>query len=223
MILCFEPTVGQSCHAERETLRTDDLSVAVSSEAVVVLTEVDGAGGTAMISDTPEPGRILGSLRSEEGKGVVRVHHRYDTDINDLWAAITDPGRLDGWYAQVDGDLRPGGAIHIYVPADDWEGTGRVEVCESPRRLVVTTRESDKSWQKGQGVPPYDETIEATLAADGGHTDLVIEVRGMPLEAVAFYGVGWQIHTENLAAYLTGCERGDSQARWKIFSPGIRR
>src|ERR1700723_3220702 len=106
-----------------------------------------------MTSDAPGPSRILGSLRSEEGKGVVRVHHRYDTDIDDMWAAITDPARLAGWYAQVDGDLRPGGAIHIYVRADDWEGTGRVEACESPRRVLVTTRESDEPWLKGQGMP----------------------------------------------------------------------
>ena len=175
-----------------------------------------------MTSDAPGPSRILGSLCSEDDKGVVRVHHRYDTDIDDLWAAITDPARLAGWYAQVDGDLRPGGAIHIYVRADDWEGTGRVEACESPRRLLVTTRESDESWQKGQGMPPYDATIEATLAADGGHTELVIEVKGMPLEAVAFYGVGWQIHAENLAAYLAGRERGDSEARWNDLLPAYQ-
>jgi uncharacterized protein YndB with AHSA1/START domain len=175
-----------------------------------------------MTSDAPGPSLILGSLRSEDGRGVVRVQHRYDTDIDDLWAAITDPARLAGWYAQVDGDLRPGGAIHIYVRADDWEGTGRVEACESPRRLLVTTRESDESWQKGQGMPPYDATIEATLAADGGRTELVIEVKGMPLEAVAFYGVGWQIHAENLAAYLAGRDRGDGEARWNDLLPAYQ-
>jgi hypothetical protein len=54
----------------------------------------------------------------------------------------------------------------------------------------VTTRESDESWRKGQGVPPYDETLEATLAADGDDTVLVVELKGTPLDAVAFYGAG---------------------------------
>ena len=175
-----------------------------------------------MTSNAPRSSRIDSSLRAEDGKGVVRVYHRYDTDIDDVWAAITDPARLADWYAEVDGDLRPGGAIHIYVRADDWEGTGRVEACESPTRLLVTTRESDESWQKGQGMPPYDATIEATLTADGGHTELVIEVKGMPLEAVAFYGVGWQIHAENLAACLAGRERGDSEARWNELLPAYQ-
>jgi hypothetical protein len=38
--------------------------------------------------------RILGSLRSADGAGVVRMEDRYDTGIDDLWAAITDPDRV---------------------------------------------------------------------------------------------------------------------------------
>jgi uncharacterized protein YndB with AHSA1/START domain len=162
---------------------------------------------------------IRGSLRSEAGQGVVRIEDRYDTDIDDLWSAITNPARLARWYAKVEGDLRPGGKFRILVESDDWEGTGRVEACQAPRRLVVTTRESDESWRKGQGVPPYDETLEATLGADGEDAVLVIEVKGMPLDAVAFYGAGWQIHTENLAAYLSGREPGNSQPRWDELVP----
>jgi uncharacterized protein YndB with AHSA1/START domain len=163
--------------------------------------------------------RILGSLRSAEGKGVVRVEDRYDTDIDDLWSALTDPSRLARWYGQVTGDLRPGGEFRLYLEADDWEGTGRVEACEAPRRLLVRTRESDESWQKGRGAEPFDEAIEATLAAAGDQTVLVIEVRGLPLDKIAFYGAGWQIHAENLAAYLAGREPGDTEARWDELVP----
>ena len=163
--------------------------------------------------------RILGSLRSADGKGVVRIEDRYDTDIDDLWSALTDPGRLARWYGQVEGDLRPGGEFRLYIESADLEGTGRVEACEPPRRLLVTTRETDESWRKGRGAPPYDEAIEATLTADGDQTILVIEVRGMPLDKIAFYGAGWQIHAENLAAYLAGRERGDTEARWGELVP----
>src|SRR5512133_981262 len=148
--------------------------------------------------------RTLGSLRAADGKGVVRIEDRYDTDINDLWAAITDPARLARWHGQVEGDLRPGGEFRVYIEAADIESTGRVEACEPPRRLLVTTRETDESYRKGQGVPPFDASLEATLTADGDQTILVIEVQGMPLDKIAFYGAGWQIHAENLAAYLAG-------------------
>lgn len=172
-----------------------------------------------MTSNTPGGGRILGSLRSADGVGVVRIADRYDTDIDDLWTAITDPDRLARWHGKVEGDLRPGGEFRMYLEADDIESTGRVEACEPPRRLLVTTRETDESYRKGQGVPPFNATIEATLTADADQTILVIEVRGMPLHVLAAYGAGWQIHAENLAAYLAGRERDDTQTRWHELVP----
>jgi uncharacterized protein YndB with AHSA1/START domain len=172
------------------------------------------------MTSNARPGtRILGSLRSADGKGVVCVEDRYDTDIDDLWAALTEPGRLARWYGQVEGDLRPGGQFRLYIGSHDVEATGRVEACEPPRRLLVTTRETEESWRKGQGVPPFDEVIEATLTADGGQTILVIEVQGMPLDKIAFYGVGWQIHAENRAAYLDRREGRGSEARWDELVP----
>jgi hypothetical protein len=86
-------------------------------------------------------------------------------------------------------------------------------------RLKLTTRETDESYQGGQGVPPYDAGIEVTLTAVGDQTDLTIQVRGMPLDKIAFYGAGWQIHAENLATYLAGRERGDTEARWDELIP----
>jgi uncharacterized protein YndB with AHSA1/START domain len=163
--------------------------------------------------------RILGCLASADGVGVVRIEDRYDTDIDDLWAAITDPARLARWHGQVEGDLRPGGVFRLYIESAEIESTGRVEACEPPRRLLVTTRETDESYRKGQGVPPFDASIEAALTADGDGTILVIEVRGMPLDRIAFYGVGWQIHAEHLAAHLAGRAAGDVGARWEELVP----
>ena len=53
----------------------------------------------------------------------MRIEDRYDTDIDDLWSAITDPRRLARRYGQVEGDLRPGGEFHGRL--EFWEGTGR--------------------------------------------------------------------------------------------------
>lgn len=172
------------------------------------------------MTSNARPGpRILGSLRSADGAGVVRIEDRFGTGIDDLWSAISDPGRLARWYGQVEGDLRPGGEFRVYLEADDVENVGRVEACEPPRRLLVRTRETEESYRKGQGVPPFDEVTEVTLTADGSQTILVIEVSGMPLDTIAFYGAGWQIHAENLASYLSGREHGDTGARWDELVP----
>lgn len=172
-----------------------------------------------MTDHAPSTGRILGSLRSANGAGVVRIEDRYHTSIDDLWEALTDPGRLARWYGQVEGDLRPGGEFRTYIAGADLEGTGLVKACEPPRRLLVQTRETEESYRRGQGVPPFDETVEATLIPDGDHTTLVIEVQGMPLDKVAFYGAGWQIHAEHLAAHLAGRDHGDTEARWDELVP----
>ncbi len=172
-----------------------------------------------MTSNARGDDHILGSLRSAEGNGVVRIEDRYAADIDDLWLALTDPRRLARWYGQVEGDLGPGGEFRLSIESDGWDGTGRVEACEPRRRLRVATRESDESWRKGHGAQPFDEAIEAMLTADGDQTILVIEVRGLPLDKIAFYGVGWQIHAENLAAHLAGRERGDAEARWDELLP----
>jgi uncharacterized protein YndB with AHSA1/START domain len=74
--------------------------------------------------------RILGSLRSADGKGVVRMQDRYDTGIDDLWSALTDPRQLAHWIGEVDGDLRLGGEFRFRFFASGSEGTGRVEACE---------------------------------------------------------------------------------------------
>jgi uncharacterized protein YndB with AHSA1/START domain len=162
-----------------------------------------------MASNADAGNRILGSLRSADGNGVVRIEDRYDTNIDDLWSALTDPRRLVRWYGKIEGDLRPGGEFRGRL--EYWEGTGRVDACEPPRRLLVTTKGVDE---------PYYEAIEATLTADGSQTILVIETRGMPLDLVGAYGVGYQIHAENLAAHLAGRERVDSKARWaELTSP----
>lgn len=166
--------------------------------------------------------RTLGSLRSAGGAGVVRIEDRVDTDIDDLWGALTDPERLRRWYGVVEGDLRPGGEVRIYIPAADIESAGHVEACEPPRRLVLTTRETEESYRRGQGVPPYDGAIQVTLTPDGDQTVLVIEVRGMPLETIASFGAGWQIHAENLAGYVAGRELGDTEARWGELLPAYQ-
>lgn len=54
-------------------------------------------------------GRILGSLQSTDGKGVVRMEDRFGTGIADVWSALTDPSHSARWYGKVEGDLRPGG------------------------------------------------------------------------------------------------------------------
>jgi uncharacterized protein YndB with AHSA1/START domain len=163
-----------------------------------------------MISDEPGDGRITGSLRASDGKGVVRIQERFDSDVDDVWSALTEPARLARWLGEVDGDLRVGGEFRARFYASGWEGNIRVQVCEPPRRLVLTDTSSAE---------PDEKVTEVTLTADGDQTILILEQRGMPLKDLAAYGAGNQLHVDDLAAHLAGGERRDAAARWSQLEP----
>ncbi len=159
----------------------------------------------------PRTSTVIGSLQLLDGKAVVRMEDRFATDAGDLWSALTNPGRLARWIAQVDGDLRVGGAFHA-VFTSGWEGFGLVEVCEPPSRLLLRLSPGQE-----------DETeIEARVIPEGSITRLVVEERGLPLGEVAAHGGGWQAHIEDLAAHIAGRRPSDWRVRWAEVTPAYQ-
>ena len=155
---------------------------------------------------TKDPGTAIeGTLHSVDGQGIVRMKSRYATDIDDLWSALTDPERLARWYGKVEGDLTLGGEFTAIVAASGWNGRGRVEVCDPPRKLEVTM------WEQGGD----EGTVVAELTSDGDTdwTILAIERRGIALDLAWAYGAGWQEHLEDLAAHLARQETPDWSTR----------
>ena len=106
---------------------------------------------------TSSPGagsRVLGRLRVADGKEIVRMEDRYDTDVDDLWSAFTEPHRLARWIAEVEGDLRLGGEFRARFTSG-WEGTGRVVHLAGHERCDVKAR--------------WDELIPAYRASRSVH------------------------------------------------------
>jgi hypothetical protein len=97
-----------------------------------------------MTGNAPGRPRILGTLRSDGGDGVVRMEDRFDTDIDDLWSALTDPARLSRWHSRVEGDLRLGGTFRRRRP--DHSGGRAAGIAPAPasrlrRRRPAAPRE----------------------------------------------------------------------------------
>ena len=160
------------------------------------------------MNDHPEDARVLGSLRAADGTGTVRIEDRFDTGVDDLWSALTDPRRLARWLGEFEGSLRLGGDYHAHFFASGAEGTWRVSGCEPPHRFTVVST----------GQSP-EQSMEVTLAAAGDRTLLVVEQRGVPADWLAGFGAGIQVHVEDLAAHLAGRERCDSDARMGELVP----
>ncbi|MFC4047470.1 SRPBCC domain-containing protein [Dactylosporangium siamense] len=139
--------------------------------------------------------------------GAVRVEDLYDTDIDDLWDACTNPERLARWIAKVSGELRVGGSIHA-VFTSTWTGPGRIDACEKPHHLLITTEPGTSD----------EAQIEAWLSQEGSRTRLIVEERGLPLNRLHFYGAGWQAHLEDLGRSL-GDEPAAGPQTWTEQSP----
>jgi uncharacterized protein YndB with AHSA1/START domain len=163
------------------------------------------------MAEAPANTRILGTLREEDGLGVVHVEDVYDTTIDDLWSALTEPARLARWLVTVEGDLRVGGEFTATFTSG-WDGVGRVDLCDAPHHLVVTTW----SDEDAPGV------IDAKLIAEGMRTRLIIEENGLPLDVYYYHGSGWQTHIEDLAAYLAGRDTSNWGVRARELSPFYR-
>jgi hypothetical protein len=171
-------------------MSTDD------TETTQVLGTRDISGGT---------GRVLGTLGTADGEGVVTMRERFSTDIEDLWDAITDPERLARWLGTFTGELKLGATSKAVYFASGWEGEITVVECEPPKYLKYTDHDG--------GI------TEVWLSTDGDAALLIAEQRGMPIEHLKYYGPGVQVHIEDLISYLAGGERFDSNAMCEALEP----
>lgn len=167
-----------------------------------------------MSNDEKAEGRIIGALSSADQKGVVTIEDRLGAEAADIWSALTEADRLARWLGEIKGDLRLGGEFSAHFLASGWEGTGRVETCEQMKQLVVVTKQTD-----GED----EHRIEVRLTADGDSTLVVWEERDLPLDMLAGYGAGIQIHVEDLVDHLSGLARRDPAPRFAKLYPSYQR
>ncbi|MGY1743337.1 MULTISPECIES: SRPBCC family protein [unclassified Blastococcus] len=137
----------------------------------------------------------------------VVVRRSYPFPADDVWDAVTDPGRLARWFGPVSGDLRPGGSFSV-----EGNAGGDVLACEPPRLLRV-------SW----GAP--ESVVTVRLSATGESTTLELE-HTVPVAfagsgaGALFVGPGWDVSIVGLGLHLAGAEVGDPGA-WES-TPEVR-
>jgi uncharacterized protein YndB with AHSA1/START domain len=116
----------------------------------------------------------------------------YDTDLDDLWDALTNGERIPRWFLPVSGDLRLGGHYKF-----EGNAGGRIERCEKPKLLAVT-------WENG----PMVSWLTLHLSAKGRGAELRLEhTAHVPPEmwdqfGPGAVGVGWDGGLLGLERYL---------------------
>lgn len=122
---------------------------------------------------------------------VVVATRVYDTDIDDLWDAITNPERLPRWFMPISGELKLGGRYQL-----EGNAGGAITRCEPPRELAVT-------WEFGGGV----SWVTVSLREEGEATRLELHHIAHP-EAhwdqfgPGAVGVGWEFGLMGLVRHL---------------------
>ena len=149
---------------------------------------------------TDEIAALIGAVTREvrnieyEGKPAAAVvaSRSYDTDIEDLWDAITNADRLPRWFSAVRGELKQGGRYQI-----EGNASGTITRCEPPRELSLT-------WEFGGGVSWVNVVLRAE-GADRTHLELQ-HIAHSEAHWEQFgpgaVGVGWELALFGLVRHL---------------------
>jgi uncharacterized protein YndB with AHSA1/START domain len=149
----------------------------------------------------------------EDGTAWLRLDQHYPDGPEEVWAALTESGRLGRWFGTYTGTGRPGGTVELTVTGEVDAGgevarpvTVTVHACEPPRLLVVDVPEGEEAWR-----------VEVTLAPalDGG-TAMRFEQRLLPGQDAADMAAGWRWYLDRLAASMTGT----AMPQWEDYATG---
>jgi uncharacterized protein YndB with AHSA1/START domain len=156
--------------------------------------------------------RVVGTRTLEAGEAsVVTVSRAYATDVEDLWAACTDPERIRRWFLPVTGELRLGGRYQL-----EGNAGGTITACDPPRGF-------DATWEYGDQV----SWIELRLEPDGdGARFTLAHIAHVDDDHWRTYGpgaagIGWDLGLLGLAAHVEGGGVSPEQAEaWSTSDEG---
>jgi uncharacterized protein YndB with AHSA1/START domain len=162
-------------------------------------------------------GAVTREIQTREYEGrparVLLANCVYDTTIDDVWDAITNPERIPRWFLPISGDLRLGGRYQLQGNA-----SGQITVCDPPRTLDLT-------WEYGGQVSWVQ--VRLTELSDGGASLRLEHIAHVPDDLWNQYGpgavgVGWDLAMLGLGRHLeTGATVDPKQAaEWPATEDG---
>lgn len=131
---------------------------------------------------------------------VVIASRAYDTTVDDLWDALTNPERLPRWFAKVEGELKLGGRFQVKGNAG-----GAITACTPPHSFSAT-------WEMGPAISWINVMIAPTKSG-GAH--LTLEHLCPPSShwdqfGPGAVGVGWELGLLGLGMHTRSREARDT-------------
>jgi uncharacterized protein YndB with AHSA1/START domain len=160
--------------------------------------------------------REVGARVLEAGEArVVTVSQTYESDLDDVWDACTNPERLPRWFLPVTGDLRVGGKYELQGNAH-----GTIERCDPPRSFFATWEYGDEvSWIEVTLTRLSEDRTEFRL----DHIAHVDDQKWAEFGPGAT-GVGWDLTLNGLVRHLTAPETTmthEEAEAWALSPEGI--
>ena len=156
----------------------------------------------------------LGHRATRDGSEHLVFTRLFSAPASDVWAACTEPHRMERWIGTWTGDPTSGEiALRMTAEGDDVpEEVYLVEVCEPPRRFVLRSRDAAPFSEDGSG-PRVTWQHTPELAEADGVTTLVFTqvVPDGPVgaEMASSVGPGWDYYLDRLVFAVTGGDPGE--------------
>ncbi len=127
---------------------------------------------------------------------VLSITREFRAPIEDVWAAVTESGRLARWIGTWTGDPASG-RVSFTMTAEEGAEPEDMEIreCEPPRSLKVTAHAGDFHWD-----------LELLLEEHDGVTLLTFEQPHIDPQGAESIGPGWEYYLDRLVAAETGGE-----------------
>jgi uncharacterized protein YndB with AHSA1/START domain len=139
----------------------------------------------------------------------------YETTIDDLWEACTDPERLRRWYVPVSGELRVGGQFQQVNM-----GSGTVLECDAPRFFKVSLGGGADEIELRLTPGPRDGST--TLRIEHATTLDAHEIGGQMYDAIFCMGGGYYPRLQALDHHLRGILPADYDSTAFHLNPDMR-
>jgi uncharacterized protein YndB with AHSA1/START domain len=163
-----------------------------------------------------EPDPELRRRTIPAGEARVAVFTRsYETTVEDLWDACTDPVRLRRWYVPVSGDLRVGGTFEQVNM-----GSGTILVCEPPHMLKLSLGGGADEIELR--LSPGTEDGTAVLELQHATTLDSHEIGGQMYDAIFCMGGGYYPRLLALDLHLRGALPEDYDSAAFHLNPDMR-
>nr|WP_062338512.1 SRPBCC family protein [Herbidospora sakaeratensis] len=132
----------------------------------------------------------------------------FKASADDVWASVTESERTARWFGPWRGDADPMIQVQLTVEEGAPWTDMRVEACEPPRRLALSSLDEYGAWH-----------VELTVTETDGVTELLFVHHRIDPANAGEVGPGWEFYLDRLVAAREGTPEPDFADYYPAMKP----